>query len=96
MLWQNGYEMRTFSVCKRVAVIILSATAVAMLLKLCLNYEKEQRHFELSEDLKFSFANADDIIETIHDGLGKHARSFTITYSADADHLEDTKNSWTS
>jgi transglutaminase-like putative cysteine protease len=83
--------MRTFCVWKKVAVIILSATAVALLLKHCLHCGKEQRHFELSEELEISFANSDDIIETIHDGLGKHARSFTITYSAYADRLEDTK-----
>jgi transglutaminase-like putative cysteine protease len=83
--------MRTFCVWKRVAVIILSVTAVALLLNHCLNYGKEQRHFELSEELKIHFANSDDVIETIHDGLGKHASSFTITYSADADRLEDTK-----
>ncbi len=75
---------------KKVAVIVLSATAVVLLLKFCLN-GKEQRHFELSEELEISFANSDEIIETIHDGLGKHARSFTITYNADADHFEDTK-----
>jgi transglutaminase-like putative cysteine protease len=91
MLWRNGCDMGTFCVWKRVAVVILSATAIAMMLKYCLNYEKEQRHFELSEELEISFANADDIIETIHDGLGKHARSFTITYSADDDYREDTK-----
>jgi transglutaminase-like putative cysteine protease len=91
MLWQNGYNMRMFCVWRRAAVIILSAIAIAMLLKCCLNYKKEQRHFELSEELKISFANADDIIETIHDGLGRHARSFTITYSAGDDYLEETK-----
>jgi transglutaminase-like putative cysteine protease len=83
--------MRMFCVWRRAAVIILSAIAIAMLLKCCLNYKKEQRHFELSEELKISFANADDIIETIHDGLGRHARSFTITYSAGDDYLEETK-----
>jgi transglutaminase-like putative cysteine protease len=91
MLWQNGYNMRMLCVWRRAAVIILSAIAIAMLLKCCLNYEKEQRHFELSEELKFSFTNADDIIETIHDGLGRHARSFTITYNAGDDYLEETK-----
>jgi transglutaminase-like putative cysteine protease len=91
MLWQNGYNMRMLCVWRRAAVIILSAIAIAMLLKCCLNYKKEQRHFELSEELKISFANADDIIETIHDGLGRHARSFTITYSAGDDYLEETK-----
>jgi transglutaminase-like putative cysteine protease len=83
--------MRMFCVWRRAAVIILSAIAIAMLLKCCLNYKKEQRHFELSEELKISFANADDIIETIHDGLGRHARSFTITYSAGDDYQEETK-----
>jgi transglutaminase-like putative cysteine protease len=91
MPWQNGYNMRMLCVWKKTAVIILSVTVIVVLLKCCLNNEKDQRHFELSEELEFSFSNADDIIETIHDGLGRHARSFTITYSADDDYLEETK-----
>jgi transglutaminase-like putative cysteine protease len=40
----------------------------------------ERRHFTLSEDLQFSFTNADEIIETIHAGLSRHASAFTISY----------------
>jgi hypothetical protein len=40
----------------------------------------EHRHFYLSEDLQFSFTNADEIIETIHTGLSSHASAFTISY----------------
>jgi transglutaminase-like putative cysteine protease len=61
-------------------------------IKSCFATKKEQRHFELSEELEFSFANADDVIETIHDGLGAHAQSFTITYRADGDYLGETED----
>jgi hypothetical protein len=39
----------------------------------------ERRHFKLSEDLPFSFSNADEIIETIHTGLSDHASAFRIS-----------------
>jgi hypothetical protein len=51
----------------------------------------DRRHFELSEDLQFSFTNADEIIETIHTGLSNHASAFTISYKAGEKDFDDMK-----
>jgi transglutaminase-like putative cysteine protease len=47
------------------------------------------RHFTLSDKLELSITNANDIIETIHNGLANHAQSFTIKYRADGDYLNE-------
>jgi transglutaminase-like putative cysteine protease len=67
-------------------VIIL----LAMVAVLGVNSSKTvPRHFELSDKLELSITNADDIIETIHNGLANHAQSFTIKYNADGDYLNE-------
>jgi transglutaminase-like putative cysteine protease len=50
-----------------------------------------RRHFELSEDLQFSFTNSDEIIGTIHTGLTNHARAFTINYQVEESDFEEIK-----
>jgi hypothetical protein len=65
---------RSFSAC-----ILLLFLAVLYGISAC-EAAAEQRHFALSEDLQFSFTNADEIIETIHAGLSSHASAFRISY----------------
>jgi transglutaminase-like putative cysteine protease len=83
---QDGYNMRKIGVYKKLLLIILVILATWSWLYNSLNTDKEQRHFELSDELKISFTNADDIIEAMHSGLTEHASSFKITYRANGDY----------
>lgn len=59
-----------------ILMIFLAVPSVASGVK-----SASRRHFELSDDLTFTFTNADEVIETIHDGLASHAGSFTVSYT---------------
>jgi hypothetical protein len=84
------YRLQKKETWKRVIPVILllmlSSAVVFAGIKRIHERKKEQHHFELSEKLKFSITNADEVIETIHNGLTVHARSFTITYNAKGDY----------
>jgi hypothetical protein len=85
--------MEVLRVIKKPALVVLFAVLTYAGLKIYDGYKlgagKEQRHFELSDDLQISLANVDDIIETIHNGLSEHAISFAITFKADGDYMSD-------
>jgi transglutaminase/protease-like cytokinesis protein 3 len=92
MLLKIGSDRMDLRVIKRVSLVILLATAVCAGVIYCKNTSgggSERRHFELSEDLQIRLANADDIIEEIHNALSAHARSFTISYKASGDSMAD-------
>jgi transglutaminase-like putative cysteine protease len=83
--------MKKIGIWKILLLITFVALAVFVGIKINVKSKKEHRHFELSEELEISFTNTDDIIESIHDGLTAHARSFTIDYRAAGDYLEKTQ-----
>jgi transglutaminase-like putative cysteine protease len=83
--------MKKFGILKILLLITFVVLAVFVVIKINVKSKKEHRHFELSEELEISFTNTDDIIESIHDGLTAHAKSFTIDYRATGDYLEKTQ-----
>jgi transglutaminase-like putative cysteine protease len=83
--------MKKIGILKILLLITFVALAVFVGIKINVKSKKEHRHFELSEELEISFTNTDGIIESIHDGLTAHAKSFTIDYRAAGDYLEKTQ-----
>jgi hypothetical protein len=80
---------------RRIRVFLASALLIFLAVSggvFSLTSGSQRRHFELSENLQFSFTNADEVIETIHTGLANHASAFTISYMAIESDFEKVQN----
>ena len=49
----------------------------------------DEKKYELSDDLKLTFTNADEVIESVRTSLKNHDVKISITCSSKNDHLED-------